>query len=283
MDRVADHVDKSIRDMLRCPEMWGGAEAVELQVLQLLEIRHLATAPPGTEAPRRQVTEAYRRFSSEVLGGGSADPLSRRLEKEGRKGDLYGLLETFVALQVRTRPARPALPDSPAPSPLLFGIDYDGAISRDPAFFRDLIRQILRRGHFAVAWTQHPDEAPFSESVRLGVGALQVPGLQVLFAGSASAQEAARQHGLSVHLWLGASRPAGICSEASVLAEVAGLLQQWVDKQGHDRCHYYPDIFQAICRVLGVKPRQDPGLPPRAEFEQGCRRYQREQYGDDPR
>lgn len=56
------------------------------------------------------------------------------------------------------------------------------------------------------------------------------------------------------------------------------LLQAWVDKQGHDRCWYYPEIFIAIARELDVDISEMPILPPRCEFEEGCRRYQDEQY-----
>jgi hypothetical protein len=68
-----------------------------------------------------------------------------------------------------------------------------------------------------------------------------------------------------------------------MLDKAKALLQQWVDKQGHDRCWYYPDIFTQLCTLLGVKPTTDPSLPPRAEFEKGCARYQSEEYGSPPK
>ena len=61
-------------------------------------------------------------------------------------------------------------------------------------------------------------------------------------------------------------------------SEVRQIVQSWLDKQGHDRCWYYPEIFTELARVLdlrGVKPSQ---LPTLAEFKAGCERYQREQY-----
>ncbi len=63
------------------------------------------------------------------------------------------------------------------------------------------------------------------------------------------------------------------------------LLQEWTDKQGHERCHYYPEIFRKLCDVLEVEPILDPALPLRNEFEEGCRRYQNEEYSkiEDPR
>jgi hypothetical protein len=66
---------------------------------------------------------------------------------------------------------------------------------------------------------------------------------------------------------------------AEQLRRVRALVTEWVGKQGHDRCWYYPDIFGKIAGVLGVELPKDLGLPPLPEFEDGCRRYQAEQYG----
>ncbi len=66
----------------------------------------------------------------------------------------------------------------------------------------------------------------------------------------------------------------------SILDEARRLLQEWVDKQGHDRCWYYPDIFKKLAILLDVKMTVEPGLPPRCEFEDGCKKFQDEQYID---
>jgi hypothetical protein len=63
-----------------------------------------------------------------------------------------------------------------------------------------------------------------------------------------------------------------------LLDQARALLQGWVDKQAHDRCWYYPDIFRELAALLGVKATVPEGLPPRTEFEAGCRRYQDEEY-----
>ena len=60
--------------------------------------------------------------------------------------------------------------------------------------------------------------------------------------------------------------------------EARAVVQKWMDKQGHDRCWYYPDLFRKLAEILGVKPSKDISLPPREEFEEGCRRYQQEEY-----
>jgi hypothetical protein len=56
------------------------------------------------------------------------------------------------------------------------------------------------------------------------------------------------------------------------------VLQEWADKQGHERCHWHPDILQRLANLFEIKPTVEPKLPPREEFESGCRRYQEEQY-----
>ena len=62
------------------------------------------------------------------------------------------------------------------------------------------------------------------------------------------------------------------------LESARSILIEWINQQGHDRCWYYPDVFDQLCLLLGVKKPERPVLPPRPEFEEGCRRYQLAQY-----
>ncbi|MCA2977693.1 MAG: hypothetical protein INH41_02370 [Myxococcaceae bacterium] len=55
-------VDRRIDDILRAPPMWGSDEAVELQVLQLLEMRDAAQNPTAANAQPRRVLERYAEF-----------------------------------------------------------------------------------------------------------------------------------------------------------------------------------------------------------------------------
>lgn len=61
-------------------------------------------------------------------------------------------------------------------------------------------------------------------------------------------------------------------------SEVRQIVQSWLDKQGHDRCWYYPEIFTELARALDLHAVKPPQLPSLAEFKAGCERYQREQY-----
>jgi hypothetical protein len=56
------------------------------------------------------------------------------------------------------------------------------------------------------------------------------------------------------------------------------VLQEWVGKQGHERCWYYPDLFGQLAEILEVPLPPDPSLSPLEEFRRGCERYQREEY-----
>jgi hypothetical protein len=61
------------------------------------------------------------------------------------------------------------------------------------------------------------------------------------------------------------------------IKEVRRLVREWADKQGHNKCHYYPEIFDKLCVFLNI-PIQ-PVYIPRSEFEEGCIRYQDELFG----
>lgn len=60
--------------------------------------------------------------------------------------------------------------------------------------------------------------------------------------------------------------------------QIRKILQEWVDKQGHDRCWYYPELFLEICKILEITPSKEPKLPPEEEFKLGCDKYRGEQY-----
>jgi hypothetical protein len=56
------------------------------------------------------------------------------------------------------------------------------------------------------------------------------------------------------------------------------ILQEWANKQGHERCHWHPEILQKLADLFGVEPTVEPMLPPEAEFEEMCGKYRQEQY-----
>ena len=62
------------------------------------------------------------------------------------------------------------------------------------------------------------------------------------------------------------------------LLKAKEAIQEWVNKQGHDRCWYYPELFRKLSEILEVKPSKNPSLPSLEEFRKGCERYQEEEY-----
>ena len=56
------------------------------------------------------------------------------------------------------------------------------------------------------------------------------------------------------------------------------VIQDWVDKQSHDRCWYYPDLFKKLADIFEITSTKEPSLPPLEEFKKGCERYQKEEY-----
>jgi hypothetical protein len=98
-------VDDRLDHMLEAPETWGADESVELQILQLLEIRLLVAAPPRTQDDWRQVQLDYERFLDERFPGSPPTTLTARLGAE-RRGELWPLLTTFVVAQRLQHPVR---------------------------------------------------------------------------------------------------------------------------------------------------------------------------------
>jgi hypothetical protein len=35
--------------------------------------------------------------------------------------------------------------------------------------------------------------------------------------------------------------------------EARKIIQEWVDKRGHDNCWYYPDLFRRLVDVFGIE------------------------------
>lgn len=51
------------------------------------------------------------------------------------------------------------------------------------------------------------------------------------------------------------------------------LLTDWESKQSHDACWYYPEVFNDLQKLFGITPSEKE-LPPKEEFERGCKAYQ---------
>lgn len=67
-------------------------------------------------------------------------------------------------------------------------------------------------------------------------------------------------------------------SEVNKLNKAKELIQSWVNQQGHDRCWYYPEIFEQLVKLFEIKQTKPSSLPPLKEFKKGCKRYQNKEY-----
>jgi hypothetical protein len=97
-EAVLHFVDERIRQMLQRPAAWGSEENVELQVLQLVEVRALALHP-DTE-PRRifkLLQRAYERFVEDAIQARRPELLSEILQSRDELSRFSDLLGTFVS------------------------------------------------------------------------------------------------------------------------------------------------------------------------------------------
>lgn len=100
-DTLAAWADQRIDEMLAAPRMWGSLEAVEMQVLQLLEIRALAVRPSQELENPRRVLDTYAAFLRERYPMRPADPLFRLIDP-GRETEFCDALRSFRATLART-------------------------------------------------------------------------------------------------------------------------------------------------------------------------------------
>lgn len=68
--------------------------------------------------------------------------------------------------------------------------------------------------------------------------------------------------------------------QAIKIEKARKALIKWQDTQRHDKCWYYPDIFNELCQILDVEYKTPKSLPPYKEFTEGCKKYQYEVYRD---
>lgn len=55
-------------------------------------------------------------------------------------------------------------------------------------------------------------------------------------------------------------------------------VQAWINKQGHNACWFYPEIFGYIAGTLGLS-YPDMHMPSEQDFQDGCKRFTKQIYG----
>jgi hypothetical protein len=97
---LLEFIDERLESLLRVPETWGSGESVELQLLQLLEIR-LLTLSPSLKDEVARVQRDYVRYVRERFPGEPPEPLATLLSRHGRDAELASMLREFVDLERR--------------------------------------------------------------------------------------------------------------------------------------------------------------------------------------
>lgn len=60
---------------------------------------------------------------------------------------------------------------------------------------------------------------------------------------------------------------------------VKAQVQEWLNKQGHDSCWYYPDVFTEIAKTLDIEIKNiNRMLPVRKEFNANCEKFECDVY-----
>jgi hypothetical protein len=91
---LLDFIESRIESLLVRPGLWGSDEAVEMQLLQLLEVRFLATSASLVDEVH-QVQDRYIRFLRERFPEEPPEALSGILSRLGRSDELANLLREF--------------------------------------------------------------------------------------------------------------------------------------------------------------------------------------------
>lgn len=61
--------------------------------------------------------------------------------------------------------------------------------------------------------------------------------------------------------------------------ETITILKNWANLKGQDNCWYHPEILKELCDIWNIPINNNSQLPPRNEFEKGCKSYQDKIYG----
>ncbi len=108
-DIIVKWTDEYASQILAAPRMWGSLEAVETQILQLLEVRALALRPQQELACPRRVIDTYTAFLRNRFADQPSRPLFELVELLNRDdSDFIAALNDF-----RERMKRAVLPENP--------------------------------------------------------------------------------------------------------------------------------------------------------------------------
>lgn len=87
---ISDFIDQRLDSMLANPEFWGNAEAFELQVILLLEMKAALHAPRASQESLRWILDEYHAFLRARRPGAPPQPLSAVV------GEDFGLIAGYL-------------------------------------------------------------------------------------------------------------------------------------------------------------------------------------------
>ena len=100
-------LDKRLASLTERPEIWGSQESVELQVLQLLEVRALVINATCDEDSLRQIQDHYIAFLSERFPDTPPVTLAERLATTEDSEQFTEYLQAFVQQIIARQGTRP--------------------------------------------------------------------------------------------------------------------------------------------------------------------------------
>ncbi len=147
-ETVVTWADRRIDEVLAAPRMWGSPEVVEMQVLQLLEIRAVALRPTQEYENPRRVLDTYLAFLRERYPAQPAQPLFQLVEHldPGKFGEA---LRCFREALGRTILTENPFEHSPLAIRLSFGLGRQPTTSAFTGYyeeFRRATRAVVRAG-----------------------------------------------------------------------------------------------------------------------------------------
>jgi|SRR5690606_24869251 len=63
-------------------------------------------------------------------------------------------------------------------------------------------------------------------------------------------------------------------NEQGKVKRIKTLIQEWDNKRGHDKCWYYPEIFEDIAKVVNVPLINNQPCVPRTDFRNNCQIFE---------
>ena len=89
-------IDKRLASLVERPEIWGDRESVELQTLQLLEVRALVLDAARAGETLQRIQDSYVAFLSERFPDSPPVTLSQRLSEHADDGEFSSHLQEFI-------------------------------------------------------------------------------------------------------------------------------------------------------------------------------------------